>query len=85
MTRCFSFYPFFGVDGSILISNDGSRTATEQDMERHFWRQAEIELDRLTLEMCAYHREHNKALEQWQLDAELAAFLRTRLRAATNA
>jgi len=81
VARPFHFYPFFGVDGTILVSNDGSRTATEKDMDR-FFRQAEPDLDRLTLEMCTYHRGRGEPLQQWQLDAELAAFKRTRSRAA---
>lgn len=76
MPRPFNFYPFFGIDGSILMSNDESRVATEQDMERHFWRQAEPDLDRLTLEMCAYHRSRGEALEPWQLEAESIALAR---------
>ena len=61
------------------MANDESRVATEQDMTR-FFRFAEPELDRLTLEMCAYHRGRGERLEQWQLDAELAAFMRTQSR-----
>ncbi len=81
MPRPFRSSHFTGTDGSILFSNDGSRVATEQDME-WFWRAAEPDLDRLTLEMCAYHRGRSEALEPWQLQAELQAFKRTRARAA---
>ena len=76
MPRPFRSSHFTGIDGSILMSNDGSRVATEQDMERHFWRQAEPDLDRLTLEMCAYHRARGEGLELWQLAAEAGALER---------
>ena len=83
MPRAFHFEPFYGIDGSILLNNRG-QVAGESDMD-HFFRMAEPELDRLTLEMCAYHRERGEALEPWQLKAELAAFHRTRMRAASSA
>lgn len=78
MPRPFHFSHFTGIDGSILVTNDESRVATEQDLERHFWRQAEPELDRLTLEMCAHHRARGEALEPWQHDAEAGAMARIR-------
>lgn len=82
MPRPFHFSPFFGIDGSILMSNDESRVATERDMDR-FFKVAEPDLDRLTLEMCAHERAQGNMLESWQLDAELLAFNRTRSRAVS--
>ena len=80
MKRPFHFSHFEGVDGTILV-NDRDEVATEQDMER-FWRMAEPELDRLTLELCAYERKQGNKIDKWLLDAELEAFNRTRKRAA---
>ena len=80
MARPFHFCAFRGVDGSILVTNDDSRVATESDME-WFWRRAEPDLDRLTMEMCAYERGAGIRLEAWQLQAEMDAFQRIRARA----
>ena len=77
MPRPFHFSHFTGVDGSVLMSNDGSRVATEQDMERHFWRQAEPDLDRLTLEMCKAERAAGNRIPQWLREAEDQAFIRS--------
>lgn len=79
--RPFRFSAFIGVDGAQLVTNDGSRFATEQDME-WFWRNAEPDLDRLTLEMCAAERKAGNKIEPWLLQAEFEAFNRTRARAA---
>jgi len=83
MPRAFRSDPFIGIDGSVLVTNNGSRIATERDME-WFWRTAEPELDRLTMELCTYHRSRGEPLDQWQLDAELAAFKRTRVRTVAS-
>lgn len=82
MPRPFHFSHFTGIDGAMLMSNDGSRVATEQDMEWDFWRQAEPDLDRLTLEMCAADRAVGTPVPEWLLKAELMAFNRIRKRAA---
>ena len=79
--RPFAFYPFFGLDGSILMA--GNRTATERDME-WFWRQAEPELDRLIREMCAEDRSQGRRVEPWALKAEMEAFTRIRSRNVQN-
>ncbi len=81
MHRAFRSSPFTGIDGSILVTNDGGRIATERDME-WFWQNAEPELDRLTLEMCATERLAGNKIEAWLLQVELAAFQRSRLRVA---
>jgi hypothetical protein len=81
MPRPFHFSHFTGIDGSILMSNDESRVATEQDMDR-FFKVAEPELDRLTLEMGKAERAAGNPIPDWLLKAELMAFVRTRKRAA---
>lgn len=82
MPRPFHFSHFTGIDGAMLMSNDGERAATEEDMERHFWRQAEPDLDRLTLEMGKAERAARNPIPDWLLKAELMAFVRQRKRAA---
>ena len=79
--RPFHLYPFFGIDGSILMANCGTRAATARDMNL-FFKVAEPDLDRLTLEMCQDERSQGKVVPEWLLEAELDAFRRTRLRAA---
>jgi len=80
-TRPFNFYPFVDSDGAVIMA--GRREATERDIDSFLHRHdVEIELDRLTLEMCAHERSQGNSLEKWQLDAELASFNRTRKRAA---
>lgn len=73
--RVFKNDPWQGIDGTFLVSNCGTRLANDRDMDQ-FFRQAEPELDRLTLEMCAYHRAQGDDLEPWMLEAEEAAFQR---------
>lgn len=80
-TRPFEYYPFFDSDGAVIMA--GRRVATERDIDLFMHRpDVEAELDRLTLEMCAYERSQGNSLEKWQLDAELESFNRTRLRVA---
>lgn len=79
--RAFRFEAFTGIDGGELLANCGTRIATERDME-WFWRRAEPDLDRLTLELCAEERRLGNVLPGWLLEAELAAFKRQRKRAA---
>lgn len=78
--RPFHFSPFYGIDGSILVNNRG-QVASESDMDQ-FFRMAEPELDRLTLEMCAHERAQGNKLEPWQLEAELHVFTRQMKRGA---
>lgn len=77
MPRPFHFSHFTGIDGSILMANDESRVATEQDMDR-FFKVAEPELDRLMLEMRAAERRAASTVPGQQLKAEIMAFLRRR-------
>ena len=76
----FAGMPAFYIDteGSPLVNNRG-HLATDRDFNTS---EVETELDRITLEMCAYHRGRGEILEPWQLQAELKAFKRTRARAA---
>lgn len=78
--KLFSGIPAYYTDSETgdPLFNQRGELATDRDVDR-FFKQAEPELDRLTLEMCAYHRARGEKLEQWQLDAELAAFRRTRI------
>jgi hypothetical protein len=79
--RAFPFSPFIGVDGSILMHN--GHVATEAEVDRWMCRNdVEAELDRLALEMCACERKAGVRLEPWQLEAEMSAFKRIRVRAA---
>jgi len=80
-SRPFEFYPFIDDTGAVIMA--GSRVATQSDVD-NFMRSPEVEpeLDRLTLEMCAYERSQGIALEQWQIDAELVSFNRTRQKAS---
>jgi hypothetical protein len=59
------------------MANDESRVATEQDMDR-FFKVAEPELDRLTLEMGKAERRTASDTPAPQLKAELMAFVRRR-------
>lgn len=81
MPRAFRFSHFTGIDGSMLVTNDGGRVATERDME-WLWRAAEPELDRLTLEMCQEERAAGNTIPPWLLKAELESFQRDRRRRA---
>lgn len=79
--RAFAFCPFIGIDSTILMHGD--HIATEAEVNRWMrYPEVECELDRLTLEMCAHERGQGNRLEQWQLDAEIDSFKRTRSRAA---
>lgn len=68
--------PAFYTDGGDLVVSRGGEVSNDQDIAR-FFKWAEPELDRITLEMCAYHRAKGEKLEQWQKDAELSAFGRS--------
>lgn len=78
MSRPFKFSAFYGIDGSMLF-NDRWEVATEEEFLR--WLDVvEPELDRLTMEMCKWHRARGERLEEWQLKAEYDSFMRTRKR-----
>lgn len=83
------YKPFAGLSAfytdpetGLAVSNNRGEAATDRDVD-HFFRQVEPDLDRLTLEMCAHERAQGNQLEKYLLDAELAAFKRTRLRDAS--
>ena len=79
MTRAFPFSAYRGIDGAILVTNDGRRVATKQDME-WFWDHAEPYLDMLTLKLAADMRGRGERIEPWLKKAELESFKRTRER-----
>jgi hypothetical protein len=75
-------------DGTIPLSVEGIQSQirlARQQYDREAYpvlKAAERDLDRLTLEMCAAERAQGNRLEDWLVRAELAAFTRTRGRAA---
>ena len=79
----FAGIPEYYVDdaGAPLLSEAGG-LATDRDLDRLLNRpDVASELDRITLEMAAYHRARGERLERWLLDAEISAFMRIRRRA----
>lgn len=81
--KAFADIPAFYTDPEtgFLVANDRGQPATDADVDR-FFRQAEPELDRLTLDMCKAERAAGNTLPDWLIKAELMAFVRTRKRAA---
>lgn len=68
-------------DTGELVTNSRGEPATDQDIDQYFQR-IEPDLDRMTLQMCADYRSRGEPVEQWLLDVELDAFLRTQKRIA---
>lgn len=77
--KAFADIPAFYTDPDtgFLVANDRGEAATDADVDR-FFRAAEPELDRLTLEMCALQRGRGETLEPWQHDAEMLSMRRIR-------
>ena len=64
--------------GAQLV-NDSGNLADDSDMRRFVSRpDVELELDRLTFEMCTEDRLKGEKLPAWLLQAELSAFIRQR-------
>lgn len=72
----FDGLPAWYTDGELLVTNHRGEAATDRDVDQ-FFRWVGDDLDRLAMEMCAYHRGRGEKLAQWQLDAELGAFSRS--------
>ena len=64
-----------------LVTNSRDEPATDRDIEQYY-QAIDPELDRMALQMFADYRSRGEHLEQWQLDAEYEAFMRTRKRVA---
>lgn len=64
-------------DTGVLVTNARGEAATDRDVA-YVDRMEQPEIDRITLEMCAYHRGRGERLEPWQIEAESYALARMR-------
>lgn len=75
-------------DGTIPLSVEGIQSQIRIARQQHdreaypILKAAEGHLDRLTREMCEFERAQGNRLEDWLINAELAAYIRTRARGA---
>lgn len=71
-------------NGCIPLSSEGIQSQIRLARQQHdreaypILKAAESHLDRLTLELCATERAQGNRLEDWLINAELAAYIRTR-------